>query len=148
MDACPAGWPRPRVDGRPVPWVTPVLHGQPWWKFLHLERLRRCQEEWLCQVCGLTLPTRAQVIADAQGHLVTDGALHRRCLRLALTVCPGLANAEEELLVATVGRRDLLVDGQELSDEALSAPQAWDLTASALAVAIPVGDFHAWSGSA
>lgn len=25
----PAGWPRPTLEGRPVPWVTPVRDGAP-----------------------------------------------------------------------------------------------------------------------
>jgi hypothetical protein len=43
------------LEGRPVPYVTPVTAGHPWWRLTHGARLLRCQNDWCCQVCGLDL---------------------------------------------------------------------------------------------
>ncbi|MEU9835900.1 hypothetical protein AB0D67_30565 [Streptosporangium sp. NPDC048047] len=136
VDPCPAGWPRPRHDGLPVPWVTPVDQGRAHWALLHGERLRRCQEEWLCQVCGFPLPEHAYVLADADGELTTSAAMHRRCTLLALTVCPGLP---PDLLLAVVSRDDLLGDGVPLDERALSTWKSRSLTPAALVAAATVG---------
>ncbi|MFF0250771.1 hypothetical protein ACWEU6_12675 [Streptosporangium sandarakinum] len=135
VDPCPAGWPRPRHDGLPVPWVTPVDRERVHWELLHGERLRRCQEEWLCQVCGLPLPGHAYVLADADGELTTSAAMHRRCTVLALAVCPGLP---ADLLLAAVSRDDLLGDGVPLDERALSTWKSWSLTPAALAATTTV----------
>src|ERR1700710_2838709 len=35
----PAGWPRPVLDGLPVPFIVPVTNGRPWWGLIDRERL-------------------------------------------------------------------------------------------------------------
>ncbi|WP_256789040.1 hypothetical protein [Frankia sp. AvcI1] len=106
----PAGWPRPRRDGLPVPWITLVIAGRVWWEHLHGERRRVCQQDWLCQVCGLLLPDSAVVVV-ADGRIVSDTALHRRCAALAVTACPVLSRPQWPMTRAAVGPDDLLADG-------------------------------------
>ncbi|MFI6324327.1 hypothetical protein ACIBG8_42860 [Nonomuraea sp. NPDC050556] len=130
LDPCPAGWPRPRLYGLPLPWITPVLDGVPYWTQIHGRRLLRCQQQWLCQVCGLVLSPCALVITD--GELVTDAGLHHRCALLSLTVCEGLSL---RMLLAVVARTDLypLPGGP-------SPPwRRWRLHAAVLGAAAPVG---------
>ncbi|MFI7445820.1 hypothetical protein [Nonomuraea indica] len=104
IDVRPAGWPRPRLDGLPLPWITPVLDGAAYWTQIHGGRLLRCQQQWLCQVCVLALPPQVLVLADTDGELVTDAGMHPRCTLPSLTVCEGLS---PRLLLAAVTRAEL-----------------------------------------
>lgn len=132
-DPNPAGWPRPVHRGLPIPWVTVIAVGQPWFRHLHGERLLRCQTAWLCQMCGLELPPRAWVVTAADRHVVTPAALHRRCLDLAAAACPYLreraghrdAEVTQEMILAD--GRPLLQTGHPLQR------QVWTLAPSATA---------------
>ncbi|MGW5721589.1 hypothetical protein ACWEVP_35820 [Amycolatopsis sp. NPDC003865] len=107
------GWPRPLVQGRPHPWVTPVSNGTPWWRLLDGARQALAQDAWLCQVCGEPLPTRALVVLDGD-RVVSDTGLHPRCLAVADAVCPHLTRAATRYTYAEVTRLDLLADGRPL----------------------------------
>lgn len=120
-----AGWPRPVREGRPVPYVVPVTAGRPWWGLTHGDRLLRCQNSWLCQVCGVPLPTRAWVLVDTRGAVVTDSAMHERCLRLATASCPHLLAEGSPLRAALVGRPEILGDGRALSPRGAAWREEW-----------------------
>ncbi|MFC4056172.1 hypothetical protein ACFOY4_41350 [Actinomadura syzygii] len=101
-DLCPAGRPRPRAHGLPVPWVTPVTRATgPLWRDLHTARLARAQLESLCQVCGLGCDRRFSLIVDPHGHCLTSAPLHEECARLALAVCPAPSRARARTVTAT-----------------------------------------------
>lgn len=87
----PAGLPRPRAAGLPVPWITPVTGGHVWWRLIHGDRVRTCQERWLCQVCGLSLPDQAYVFATANRAVVSSSAVHKRCVDIAQRFCRAAA---------------------------------------------------------
>jgi hypothetical protein len=114
IDVCPAGRPRPRHDGLPLPWITPVLEGVAYWTQIHGDRPLACQRQWLCQVCGPGLAYEVLVLADAGGELVTDAGMHRRCTLLSLTVCEALS---PRLLLAEVTRDELRHKGHPLGEE-------------------------------
>ncbi|MFC8042630.1 hypothetical protein [Nocardia sp. NPDC057353] len=119
MEAASAPWsepglPRRRIEGLPVPWITPVWWGAADWKCVDTDRLRRCQAEWLCQVCGDPLPERAWVIVEAGDWVLGDAALHETCLRIARRWCPhldGLGCPRVE-----VDRAGILAGGRRLSE--------------------------------
>ncbi|MEV7043921.1 hypothetical protein [Amycolatopsis sp. NPDC051061] len=134
-----AGWPRHLLDGLPHPWVTPVSNGTPWWRLLDGARQARAQHAWLCQVCGEPLPTAALVLLK-DDKVVSDTALHRRCLNTAEVMCPHLAHSRPGYVVAEVTRLDLLADGRPLrparpaaaeDDDVLWVP-AWTVHATAV----------------
>ncbi|MDU0295015.1 hypothetical protein [Saccharothrix longispora] len=103
-----AGLPRPVMRGLPVPYVTPVSDGRPWWRLTHGPRILECQNSWCCQVCGLPLPERAWVVLSGHG-IVSDSALHQECLVIALAHCPHLTANAQDLRYAAISRTDLLV---------------------------------------
>ncbi|MER6514561.1 hypothetical protein ABT158_47650 [Nonomuraea sp. NPDC001636] len=138
VDACPAGWPRPRVHG--LPWITPVLDGVVYWTQIHGGRLLRCQQAHLCQVCGERLPERMLVLADLDGELVTDAGVHHRCALLALTVCEGLS---PHLLLAEMTLADVRHEGRPLPDPLPDRWLRWDLAPHAVASAARVGTLEA-----
>lgn len=119
------GWPRPVLDGRPVPYVVPVTAGHPWWRLTHGERLLRCQNGWCCQVCGLGLELAGWVVIDVHGAVGTDAAMHERCLRLATAACPHLVGQGGALRAVRVRRSDLHGDGQPLSEGGALARERW-----------------------
>lgn len=89
----PRGLPRPRYDGRPVPYIAhvPLLSGRPQFREVNWGRKRECQSLWLCQVCGLALDMTAYVVARTlipNVEVVDDTALHCACLALASSACP------------------------------------------------------------
>ncbi|MFD9964897.1 hypothetical protein [Amycolatopsis sp. NPDC058986] len=115
------GWPRPLIDGRPHPWLVPVVDGIPCWLLLDGRRRQEAQQAWACQVCGENLPPRAAVILSARPirsayTVLTDCALHPRCVRLAAAACPHLHTGRARLTTATVRRSDILSDGHPLPD--------------------------------
>ncbi len=124
----PAGWPRPVIDGLPVPWVTLVAWGRVWWRVMDAGRLSRAQNGWLCQVCGGRLDEEAWVWATPEGQ-VLQAALHTECRDLAHAVCPHLAGRTRARL-RLVDRAGLLADGVPLDTAVLAMadwPQTWTL---------------------
>lgn len=89
-DPNPAGWPRPKHHGLPIPWVTVTYAGHVSFRHLHGARLRRCQTDWLCQVCGLQLPPQAWVVTTPDTTVITPAGMHQHCRDLAAASCPHL----------------------------------------------------------
>lgn len=108
------GLPRPRVDGRPLPWITEFVDGVPAWKRIDPTRLLLCQAEWRCQVCGQSLPDRAWVIVQHDGWILGDAAMHQPCPTITRRWCPFLADLDR---VATEVERDQVdADGHNLAN--------------------------------
>jgi hypothetical protein len=109
----PAGLPRPRHDGLPVPWITPVTGDWVWWRLIHGGRVQACQERWLCQVCGLLLPELATVLVHGD-RVISDTGLHAACLNIARAFCPAVSTgvAADAYSVVSVDAGDLLADGR------------------------------------
>ena len=113
------GLPRPVMQGRPVPWVAPVVAGAVAWAALNPTRREEAERFWLCQVCGTALntdPTRSDTVQPpmtawlpvAAGEVASGGALHDGCLGLARKVCPVLR--EDDAYVFTEVRREEQAD--------------------------------------
>jgi hypothetical protein len=112
-DGLEAGLPRPRIDGRPVPWITPIgPNGLPEWRKVDPLRVLACQTDWLCQVCGLELPRRAWVVLEAGRVVLSDTAVHRACLSMSWRWCPHVANPQHELDAVEVTWAHIMADGE------------------------------------
>ncbi|OXM56428.1 hypothetical protein CFP71_13450 [Amycolatopsis thailandensis] len=85
------GLPRPVLEGRPVPWLAPVIGDRVAWTALNDQRVLEAQRSWLCQVCGEPLTNADAWVAVSAGDVAAGGAMHRRCLALARKVCPVLS---------------------------------------------------------
>lgn len=104
------GLPRPRsAHGRPIPFVTDCTGGDPRWKAIDSARVLECQIRWQCQVCGELLEDQAWVVTDEDDDVVSNAAMHRRCLELSLGACPYLRGNATTRTVA-VSREDLVAD--------------------------------------
>jgi hypothetical protein len=125
VEACREGWPRPVLDGRPVPYVTPVTAGHPWWRLTDGGRVLQCQNARVCQVCGLALPSQSWVLVDESAAVLSDSAMHARCLRLAAAACPHLVLCDSALVAVQVRRGDLRADGQPLSERPVPWRESW-----------------------
>jgi len=133
-----AGWPRPRHNGLPIPWLSP----RDALAKTDSARLAACASGGVCAVCGLGFqaeehalllinpPTGpnggrfmpGDTIEPADGGIITsidNGVLHPRCARLALAYCPKLRELLED---------DDLVCVQVVAHT--SEPQFLDLTDS------------------
>lgn len=110
-DMTPAGWPRPIVDGWPIPWVSPA-HTL---AAMDVDRLAEAATGKVCAVCGEAHgpadpvyivvngpepPFSANTLAQAMDSAV----MHKRCLQLATGKCPTLLRliAEGRMLVLEV----------------------------------------------
>jgi hypothetical protein len=93
-----SGWPRPIVDGLPVPWVSPSddlgsMDGA---------RSAACASGAICAVCGgdyaetedayvlVKAADQPRNMAAVEVHAMDNGILHRRCVLLAMARCPEL----------------------------------------------------------
>lgn len=100
------GLPRPVIQGRPVPWLAPVIGGRVAWAALNASRLGEAEQHWLCQVCGGGLHSAPTAwVAVSQGEVAIGGALHRGCRDEARTACPTL-RADASYVFAEVRRED------------------------------------------
>ncbi len=119
------GLPRPNADGMPVPWVTFMLGTEDvWWATIDTPRLLRCQAEWLCQLCGVRLGSRAWVVVEPGGEIISGAALHSDCLTLANRWCPELQRGEYQQI--QVDRTQILADNVPLdSFETGDAVDEW-----------------------
>lgn len=124
-DPCPAGWPRPRHAGLPVPWLTPVAAAAgPLWRLVHGRRLAHAQDHWVCQVCGEPCDPAATLIVDGSGRCRTSAPLHDgRCAELSAAVCPALARSAAYTVTVTATRADVVVEGE--TDLALGWSRWW-----------------------
>jgi hypothetical protein len=121
------GLPRPVVQGRPLPWITPVTAGHPWWRLIHPDRLLACQSGWCCQLCGQAVGQDAVVLAAWRELVLSDAALHARCAKIAIGWCPELAMTSFEVI--PVAPADVLADGEPLriGDAHPGKRQDWQL---------------------
>jgi hypothetical protein len=103
-----AGWPRPIIDGWPIPWVSPVEN----LGTTSGERILATKEDALCQVCGVAFEDDIEVVvfvtaesqaANAEVDLddvlcraTDDAVMHPRCARLAAGRCPKLRSVQDE----------------------------------------------------
>ena len=94
-EGAPAGWPRPVVDGLPLPWITQVWPEEPRWRAIDRTRVLACQLGWLCQHCGLALEPVAYIVLVTGRMVLSNAALHRRCLTAAASLCPHLAGSDD-----------------------------------------------------
>lgn len=109
------GLPRPRIDGRPVPWITALdPSGRPDWLHIHPDRHLRCQTDWTCQICGQPLPRRSWVVLNPDGKILSDSAMHQPCLSIARRWCPYLATPDANLTPVRVSPSDVLADQEPL----------------------------------
>lgn len=127
-----AGWPRPVVGGYPVPWVSPSDD----LASMDSQREVAAASGEVCAVCGgdyapdelhylLVNEPPGPPPSPSPGHRVLaramdSGILHRRCLRLAVAVCPRLLalRAAGELVVLRARRESVeshveTADGEE-----------------------------------
>ncbi|XVV10877.1 hypothetical protein ACQP2X_39465 [Actinoplanes sp. CA-131856] len=111
--ANPAGLPRPRSDGRPIPWITQVRTTGPEWRRIDSSRLLACQVDWRCQSCGLRLPRAAYSIVNLEREVLSHAPLCRPCTAAALRWCPGLTRTDH-LTVMLVTPDDITADDQPL----------------------------------
>lgn len=93
-----AGWPRPIVDGWPIPWVSPSESLSD----MNKARAAAAASGAICAVCGkdhadggeaFALVKAADVLADLAAvdvQPMDNGVMHRACLLLALSKCPAL----------------------------------------------------------
>lgn len=128
LDA-PAGLPRPQRQGLPVPWVTPATASTVYWKALDAGRLASAQADWLCQFCGVALPSRAWVLATPEGR-VLQAALHKPCLEVSRRSCPHLAGPATRSQPVLVSRAELLAAGVPLDlapRPTADSLQAWEV---------------------
>lgn len=121
-DLCPAGLPRPRANGLPIPWVTPVTRATgPLWKDLHAARLGRAQQRWLCQLCGEQCGPHAYLIVAANGSCLTSAPLHDGCARMAAALCPAPARVGGRVVAAT--QAQIIARGEVAAE--LGMVQTW-----------------------
>jgi hypothetical protein len=103
-----AGWPRPIIDGWPVPWVSPAEN----LGTTSGERILATKEDALCQVCGIPFEDDDEVVvfvtAEARSRheevdlqevlcrATDDAVMHPRCAKLAAGRCPKLRRVQAE----------------------------------------------------
>ena len=104
------GWPRPIVNGFPVPWVSPAES----LSTMNLGRAAACASGSICAVCGegysddeaaFALVTGPSLPPSLEGGMVQamdNGILHKRCLQLALAMCPKLKSLTEDGMLQIV----------------------------------------------
>src|SRR5690349_14585779 len=92
-----AGWPRPVVDGWPIPWVSPSDD----LSSMNSARAAACASAAICAVCGegfdhdeecyaLVQSDNAPALETVLVQAMDNAFMHRKCVRLALSVCPKL----------------------------------------------------------
>src|SRR3990167_4671270 len=89
-----AGWPRPIVDGWPIPWVSPPND----LSTMDPDREAICASGKICAVCGEPNNSESYILVKSKSapknlsrirvEAMDNGILHRKCLLLALERCP------------------------------------------------------------
>lgn len=131
-----AGWPRPRFDGWPVPWVSP----QGELSTMNDGRYQACASGALCAVCGEGFALNERAVAlikvepdqpidpetwqDGQLLPMDNAVMHPRCARLAYSTCPALLRLRQarELLPVDVPANAAYVEISDDGDD--SQPRA------------------------
>lgn len=127
MPLTSAGWPRPIVDGWPIPWVSPserlaIMDGG---------REAAAASGAICAVCGGDYLEDVKAYSVVRKSLGVDlsavevqpmdnGIMHKRCLQLALAKCPRLRdlaadNAIEVVSVPSNSTRIEIVEGKQMA---------------------------------
>lgn len=124
MKLTKTGWPRPVVNGLPIPWVSPSDK----LSTMNSARAAACASGAVCAVCGegyaddepayvLVTATDAPAdIASVDVQAMDNGILHKRCVQLALAMCPKLKSmiAEGRLqIVSTTGNNASVIIDDE-----------------------------------
>lgn len=127
VDGTATGFPRPMADGLPVPWITPVGDQGPVWDQVIRHRIIDCQRDWLCQVCGMPLPSRAWVLVEGESVVMDDAAMHEQCMKLALARCPHLSE-QPAYTARCVSMKEIAADGVPLLQVSdFSDRMSWNL---------------------
>jgi hypothetical protein len=103
-----AGYPRPIIEGYPIPWVSPAEN----LGTTNGDRILATKEQGLCQVCGLAFASEEEVVvfvtaetkeshasvdlSTALCRATDDAVMHPRCAKLAAGRCPKLQEVQEE----------------------------------------------------
>ncbi len=105
-----AGWPRPVINGLPIPWVSPINN----LASMSAARAAACASGAICAVCGGDYQDgeAAYVLVRSEGlapdlsttniRAMDNGVLHQRCLKLALKRCPELRRLRQASLLHVV----------------------------------------------
>lgn len=133
-----SGWPRPVLNGWPIPWVSPSGN----LALMDEARMVACATGAICAVCGLDyddgevayalVKRRDELPADLTGGAVKamdNAVMHRRCLLLSLKRCPRLAQLRVCGLlkvVRTVGNRARPRRGKAVIDGVYCEPVGFD----------------------
>lgn len=127
MPLTSAGWPRPIVDGWPVPWVSPSEE----LAVMDSGREAAAASGSICAVCGGDYLDDVKAYSVVRKSIGVDlsavevqpmdnGIMHKRCLQLALAKCPRLRelSAEDSIEVVSVpgnSTRIEIVDGKHMA---------------------------------
>jgi len=103
-----AGWPRPIIDGWPIPWVSPSDD----LSTMNPARERICADGKVCAVCGEENGGTSYILirsnrppkdlSKVRAHAMDNGVLHRRCAALAIARCPELSRLQSNGLLQIV----------------------------------------------
>lgn len=103
-----AGWPRPIVNGWPIPWVSPSDNLSE----MDPEREAICASGKICAVCGEPNGAKSFILiradavpenlSDVHAHAMDNGVMHRKCLLLALARCPELQRLKSNGLLQII----------------------------------------------
>lgn len=116
------GWPRPIINGWPIPWVSPAEE----LKRTDPDRMSEVVEWAKCQVCGLShkpweivyfLVNRditGETPSNLEGKVIQamdQAVMHERCMKLATGRCPVLCNlrGREALVLYAAYWRDVKI---------------------------------------
>lgn len=125
------GWPRPIVDGWPIPWVSPTEHlGR-----THPDRMKEVVDWAKCQVCGdchkpwevVYLLVNKDLTGEPPSNLegkmlqaMDNAVMHERCVKLATGRCPALRQMRDDgklILFAAYWRDIKIYDIPEDADD-------------------------------
>lgn len=118
------GWPRPVIDGQPIPWAADsdnLAQMDP-------DRHKQAMDQGLCQVCGgehtgmdwAYLFVKADTEPVDKGALlvlpIDDAVLHERCFDLTVDSCPGLRRHRRAGVLIAYRARVADVDCYDIDD--------------------------------
>lgn len=104
---------RPTYKGLLVPYTVRWYGDVPDFKIPDARKIKRCVLERRCGLCGKHMDREVVFIGgelSIQNRLFTDPAMHEACARYAMTVCPFLTGAIEEMAPEERIRPDATID--------------------------------------